>query len=78
MSNFGDLVNIEEFGEKREYFDPERGDVAFYCKDCEKLVETSRGEKPKKYEFSCNECSGKNIAIGTEAGLKENYFRKKF
>lgn len=78
MSNFGDLVNIEEFGEKREYFNPERGEVAFYCKDCEQLVETTRGEKNKKYEFTCKSCGSTNVAIGTETGLKENYFRKKF
>jgi len=77
MSDFWDLVNIEEFWEKREYFDPERGDVSFYCKDCEELVETTR-EKPKKYTFTCNKCKGSNIAIWTHAGLKENYFRKKF
>lgn len=78
MSNFWDLVNIEEFWEKREYFNPERGEVAFYCKDCEELVETTRGEGKKKYEFICKKCEGKNVAIWTAAGLKENYFRKKF
>jgi len=77
MWDFWDLVNIEEFGEKRDYFDPERGDVAFYCKDCEKIVETKRDEK-KKYDFQCTLCPSKNIAIGTEKWLKENYFRKKF
>lgn len=77
MADFGDLVNIEEFWERRETFSPERGEVAFYCKDCEKMVETERKEW-KKYIFVCKSCSGKNIAIGTEAGLKDNYFRKKF
>ena len=77
MADFWDLVNIEEFGEKRNYFDPERGEVSFYCKDCEELVETTR-EKPKKYDFTCSKCQGANVAIGTRAGLKENYFRKKF
>ncbi|MDA9129096.1 hypothetical protein N9J72_01300 [Candidatus Gracilibacteria bacterium] len=77
MGDFGDLVNIEEFGEKREIFDLERGDVAFYCKDCTEIVQTQR-TSPKGYEFSCDICEGKNIAIGTEKGLKENYFRKKF
>lgn len=77
MWDFGDLVNIEEFWEKREYFDPERGEVSFYCKDCEKIVETERDSK-KKYMFHCRSCKSTNIAIGTAAGLKENYFRKKF
>ena len=55
MSDFGDLVNIEEFGEKRENFDPERGDVAFYCKDCNTLVETER-KNPQGYVFLCKKC----------------------
>ncbi|PID87330.1 hypothetical protein CSB07_02010 [Candidatus Gracilibacteria bacterium] len=71
MSNFGDLVNIEEF-DKKDYFVEERGDVSFYCKDCKKLVETDRPNK-NGYTFICKECNGKNIAIGTEEGLKTNY-----
>ena len=77
MWNFWDLVNIEEFGEKRENFDPERWPVAFYCKDCETVVETDR-PKPRGYTFTCKKCSGKNIAIGTEKWLKDNYQRKRF
>lgn len=76
MADFWDLVNIEDFWDKRDYFEMERWDVAFYCKDCEKIVETNREEK--KYTFTCKECSGKNIAIWTQSWLKENYFRKKF
>lgn len=77
MWDFWDLVNIEEFGEKRETFDPERWDVNFYCKDCEVIVETNR-PKPRWYTFECQKCSGTNIAIWTEKWLKDNYFRKKF
>jgi len=77
MADFWDLVNIEEFWEKRDYFESERWEVSFYCKECEKLVDTIR-ESEKKYIFVCSECSGKNIAIWTHAGLKENYFRKRF
>lgn len=77
MSNFWDLVNIEEFWEKRNYFETERWEVSFYCKDCEEIVETER-TKPKQYIFTCKKCEWKNIAIWTQAGLKENYFRKKF
>ena len=77
MGDFWDLVNIEEFWEKRETFNMERWEVAFYCKDCEKMVEVER-EKPKKYIFTCKECWEKNVAIGTQAGLKDNYMRKKF
>jgi len=51
--------------------------VSFYCKDCTKLVEVDR-PKPKSYTFICKECESKNIAIGTQSGLKENYERKRF
>ncbi len=77
MSDYSDLVNIEEFWEKRENFNPERGDISFYCKDCSQIVETDR-EKPRSYIFICKLCKGKNVAIGTESGLKENYERKRF
>ncbi|NDK09930.1 hypothetical protein GW846_04070 [Candidatus Gracilibacteria bacterium] len=72
MGNFGDLVNIEEFGEKRENFDTERGEVSFYCKDCHKIVETER-KNPGGYVFICKVCSQNNIVIGTFQGLKDNY-----
>ncbi len=71
MSLFWDLVNIEEF-DKRDYFPEERWEVAFYCKDCKKIVETDRPDK-NGYVFICKNCEGKNIAIWTEAGLKSNY-----
>ncbi len=46
MSNFWDLINIEEF-DKRDNFSLERWDVSFYCKDCRKLVKAERpDEKP--------------------------------
>ncbi len=72
MWDFWDLVNIEEFWEKRENFNPERGEVSFFCKDCGILVETER-KNPQGYTFTCTKCSGKKISIGTEKGLKENY-----
>lgn len=77
MADFWDLVNIEEFGAKRNYFETERWEISFYCKDCEEIIEVKR-EKPKEYVFTCHKCNWKNIAIWTAAGLKENYFRKKF
>ena len=77
MWNFWDLVNIEEFGEKRETFDAERWVVAFYCKDCCEIVKTER-VNPRGYDFECLKCKWSNIAIGTEKWLKDNYFRKKF
>lgn len=72
MWDFWDLVNIEEFWEKRDYFDPERWDVSFYCKDCALIIETTR-TTPQGYTFSCNTCWKTNIVIGTEKWLKDNY-----
>lgn len=72
MSNFWDLVNIEEFGDKRWDFNPERWDVSFYCKDCEEIVKTDRPD-PKWFKFICKKCSWSNITIWTLEGLKSNY-----
>ncbi len=77
MSYFGDLVNIEDFWEKRKTFETERWEVSFYCKECENIVEVTR-EKPKSYNFTCNDCGAKNIVIWTHAGIKDTFFRKKF
>ncbi|MFK7780160.1 MAG: hypothetical protein QM490_03345 [Candidatus Gracilibacteria bacterium] len=71
MSNFGDLINIEEF-DKRDNFTKDRGDVSFFCKDCRKIVQAER-PNTKGYTFICPDCKGKNIAIGTAEGLKSNY-----
>ena len=51
-NNYSDLLNVDDFWEKRVNFNPERGDVAFYCKDCEELVETER-PNPNGYVFHC-------------------------
>ena len=72
MSNFWDLVNIEEFWDKRDDFNEERWDISFYCKDCEELVETER-PNPKWFKFVCKKCKWKNISIWTLEGLKANY-----
>lgn len=69
--NYKDLINVDDF-EKRDTFKEERGSVAFYCKDCEMLVEAER-LTPTWYIFQCKTCQWTNIAIGTESGLKENY-----
>lgn len=72
MPNYSDLINIEEFGDKKESFNPERWDVSFYCKDCKEIVETDRPD-PNKYIFICKKCGWKNIVLGTLEGLKSNY-----
>lgn len=71
MSDFWDLINIEEF-DKRENFTKERWDVSFYCKDCKKIVEANR-PNTKWYTFVCPLCKWKNIAIWTAEWLKTNY-----
>lgn len=72
MPNYNDLINIEEFWEKKESFTEERWEVSFYCKDCKEIVETER-LNPNKYEYKCKKCSWKNIVIGTLEWLKSNY-----
>ena len=69
---YWDLINIDEFWDKREEFKEERWDVSYYCKDCQKIVEVSR-PNPKWYTFVCNECKWKNIALWTLEWLKANY-----
>ena len=72
MSNFWDLINIDEYWDKREQFKLERWDVSFYCKDCKEIVQTER-KTPKEYIFTCKKCDWTNTVIGTLEGLKTNY-----
>lgn len=81
--NYSDLVNVPSFGKKREStFSPDRGAVSFWCKDCQKIVSARRLEpkmvekKLKEYLYECTICGGKNIAIGTEEGLKSHFEKK--
>jgi len=52
--SYTDLVNIDDFA-KRDIFVESRGDITFYCKDCQKIVETNRPNN-KGYTFVCEEC----------------------
>ena len=70
--SYNDLINVEELWAKLEQFNSERWDVAFYCKNCKKLVEVDR-QTPKSYVFICKICGEKNIVLGTEEWLKVNY-----
>lgn len=72
MTTYVDLVNVEEFWDKKESFSKDRWPVSFYCKKCEKIVETSR-PNPKGYTFVCAECEWTEIVIWTEEWLKQNY-----
>lgn len=75
MLNYSELLNIDDF-QKRETFNFERWEVAFYCKDCEEIVEVNR-EDEKKYIYNCLKCNWKNIVIWTKEWLKENFRIKK-
>lgn len=71
MSDFWDLINIEEF-DKRDNFAKDRWSVTFYCKDCRKLVDAERPDT-RWYTFVCPKCKWKNVVIWTEEWLKTNY-----
>ena len=71
MSNFWDLINIEEF-DKRDNFSEDRWEVSFYCKDCKKLVDAERPD-PKWYKFLCPICKSEKIVLWTREWLKSNY-----
>lgn len=46
--------------------------IIFYCKDCEKIVETKA--VGRKYVYKCGICGTKNVAFGTEKSIV-NYYR---
>lgn len=71
MSNFSDLINIDEI-DKRDNFSPDRWDVSFFCKDCRKLVEADRPDK-NGYVFVCPICKWKKVVIWTREWLIANY-----
>jgi len=45
--------------------------ILYYCMDCKKLVTPKR--VGKKFQFSCTECKGKNVAFGTIESLAHYY-----
>ena len=75
MQFLNDLINVNSYGKVRVFFNEERGPVSFFCKDCNKIVETEQKshKKKKKYTFICTTCKSENVAIGTEEGLIEHY-----
>lgn len=80
---YADLVNVSSFWKKREdTFNPERGEVAFYCRDCRKVIDPIKlepqriGKKMREYLYECPTCHGRRVAIGTVEGLKEHYDRR--
>ncbi|MBD3360930.1 hypothetical protein GF366_03965 [Candidatus Peregrinibacteria bacterium] len=46
--------------------------IIFYCKDCEKIVDTER--VGRKYVYKCKKCGTKNVAFGTERSIR-SFFR---
>ena len=48
------------------------GDIIFYCKDCEKIVDTD--QFGRKYVYKCKKCGTKNVAFGTEKSI-HSFFR---
>jgi len=71
MSNFWDLINIDEYWDKREQFNPDRGWIAYYCKNCKKIVDVEK--KEDNLNFLCKECLSNEIVIWTLEWLKSNY-----
>ncbi|MBU1017649.1 hypothetical protein KKA33_01320 [Patescibacteria group bacterium] len=45
--------------------------ILYYCLDCKKLVTPKR--IGKKFQFSCTECKGKEVAFGTVSSLAKYY-----
>jgi hypothetical protein len=43
------------------------GNVVFYCKDCEKIVDTNK--VGSKYVYTCKICGTKNVAFGTKKSI---------
>lgn len=76
MWNYSDLINVEEFWDKRDYFEEDRWDISYYCKDCSMLVEVER-KNPKWFTFICKTCQWTTISLGTRESLKTRYKIKK-
>lgn len=70
--SYNDLVNVPSFGKRRENFDSERGELAFYCRDCGKQVEALRVH-PVLHRYECPICKGRHVSMGTTASVKDFY-----
>ena len=46
--------------------------IIYFCRDCEKQVKPKR--IGKKFQFSCDECKGKNVSFGSEQSIF-NYYK---
>jgi len=45
--------------------------IVFYCKDCDKIVDVI--PVGRKFVYKCSICKTKNVAFGTEKGIKSYY-----
>lgn len=46
--------------------------IIYFCRDCEKVIKPKR--IGKKFQFSCTECKGNNVAFGSEQSI-QNYYK---
>ena len=46
--------------------------IIYYCFDCKKIIKPKR--IGKKFQFSCTECKGSNVAFGSERSIA-NYYK---
>lgn len=46
--------------------------IIYYCKDCNKVITPKR--IGKRFQFSCSECKGNNVAFGSEQSIS-NYYK---
>lgn len=76
MATYNDLINIPTFDKKKEEFSQERGEIVFYCRDCQKVV-VPKQLHPTKHVYECPDCKGRRIAQGTESSVKEFYSKRR-
>ena len=75
-SSYADLVNVPSFGKKRENFDPDRGGLVHYCRDCQKETPVECLDEEKAV-YICTVCQGRNIATGSAASIAEFYHKRR-
>jgi len=67
------MENTEKNTEnKRQDLSDEDFKIVFYCKDCEKIVDTEK--VGGRYVYKCKKCGTKNVAFGTKRSIY-NFFR---
>ncbi len=74
----GSSVVVEERKHLKELREQSKGKdscIIFFCKDCQKVVPTTKDRK--RYVYTCNECQTKNVAFGTEASVNKFFHLKK-